>query len=486
MFRLTRILLAAAAIVLVVAGPLSAAGPNTMTYQGRLTNSAGAPLNGDFQVTFSIYGDSTGGFAYWSESQQIACVDGLFTVNLGSVTPIPGNAFGGSAAYLGISIEGDPEMSPRQRLQSVPYARYVSTIHGATGGQVNGNVTLSNWVAGQTAVQAYGGLYGGLFQAYDNTSIAVALTGIYGSIGPYDARGIYGESITADGYGIGGDFRGGWYGVRSEAEIPDFSQFSHYGVYSLAHGYGGSGSHVGLFGSAGGGMFNHGVNGFAYHSGTPGAYAYGVYGSASFGDGYGAWAGYFNGWTTCNGTLEVIGTLIKPGGAFRIDHPLDPENAYLQHSFVESPDMKNIYDGMVTTDASGEAAVTMPEWFSALNRDFRYQLTVIGEFAQAIVAKEMSGNQFVIRTDKPSVKVSWQVTGIRQDAYANAHRIDVVVAKKPQERGLYIDPVAFGKAPELQLHYKMNKAVADDRKANEARAAKNAAEAGANPVPTQR
>jgi|HubBroStandDraft_1064217.scaffolds.fasta_scaffold08131_4 hypothetical protein len=146
-------------------------------------------------------------------------------------------------------------------------------------------------------------------------------------------------------------------------------------------------------------------------------------------------------------SLDVTSSLTKPSGSFKIDHPLDPANKYLYHSFVESPDMKNIYDGNITTDSQGLATVTMPDWFEALNRDFRYQLTVIGQFAQAIVAQEIENNQFQIRTSLPNVKVSWQVTGIRQDAFANAHRIQTEVEKAPADRGHYLHPELFG-APE--------------------------------------
>ena len=86
----------------------------------------------------------------------------------------------------------------------------------------------------------------------------------------------------------------------------------------------------------------------------------------------------------------------------------------------------------------------LPEYFEALNRDFRYQLTVMGQFAQAIVAQEIGNNRFVIRTNKPSVKVSWQVTGIRRDAYANSNRIPVEEEKPADERGYYLHPEAFG------------------------------------------
>jgi trimeric autotransporter adhesin len=103
--------------------------------------------------------------------------------------------------------------------------------------------------------------------------------------------------------------------------------------------------------------------------------------------------------------------------------------------------------GNVTTNAAGEAIVTLPEWFETLNRDFRYQLTVMGQFAQAIVASKVANHRFSIKSDKPNVEVSWQVTGIRQDAWANAHRIPVEEQKSAKERGSYLNPELFG-APE--------------------------------------
>jgi trimeric autotransporter adhesin len=160
------------------------------------------------------------------------------------------------------------------------------------------------------------------------------------------------------------------------------------------------------------------------------------------------------------GTLDVTTMLTKPGGSFKIDHPLDPANKYLYHSFVESPDMKNIYDGNVVTDGQGLATVTLPDWFEALNRDFRYQLTVIGQFAQAIVAQEIENNQFQIRTSLPNIKVSWQVTGIRQDAFANAHRIQTEVEKAPADRGHYLHPELFGAPETARIGYEAPSALA--------------------------
>jgi len=97
--------------------------------------------------------------------------------------------------------------------------------------------------------------------------------------------------------------------------------------------------------------------------------------------------------------------------------------------------------------------VQLPEWFEALNTDFRYQLTVIGQFAQAVVAHEIENNRFEIRTNAPNVKVSWQVTGVRQDAYAKAHPLVVEQQKDARLRGFYIHPDLFGAPPEKQIEW---------------------------------
>ena len=139
---------------------------------------------------------------------------------------------------------------------------------------------------------------------------------------------------------------------------------------------------------------------------------------------------------------------------FHIDHPLDPQNQYLYHSCVESDERKNVYDGVSTLDARGEAVVELPDWFEALNRDFRYQLTAIGAPAPNLyVAREVRDGSFAIAGGKPGMKVSWQVTGVRQDAYALANPLEVEVEKPESERGLYLYPEVFGQPPEMGVHY---------------------------------
>jgi hypothetical protein len=126
------------------------------------------------------------------------------------------------------------------------------------------------------------------------------------------------------------------------------------------------------------------------------------------------------------GNLLVSGTLTKSAGSFRIDHPLDPEHKYLSHSFVESPEMLNVYNGNVAVDSVGRATVELPDWFEALNRDFRYQLTPIGAPGPNLyIAAGVRENRFQIAGGRPYATVSWQVTGVRHDAYAETHRIPV-------------------------------------------------------------
>jgi hypothetical protein len=180
-----------------------------------------------------------------------------------------------------------------------------------------------------------------------------------------------------------------------------------------------------------------GVAGF--HSGQ----GIGIYGESPNGFGVSSfspnnWSGYFQ------GSVNVVGTLTKTAGAFRIDHPLDPAHKYLQHSFVESPDMMDVYNGNVTTDAKGFAVVKLPDYFRALNKDFRYQLTSLSGLQEVAVAKEIEHNRFTIQSQKPYSKVSWQVTGIRHDPWANAHRIQVVVPKGGAADGKYVHPELYG------------------------------------------
>ncbi|QOI99215.1 MAG: hypothetical protein HRU70_01400 [Phycisphaeraceae bacterium] len=162
---------------------------------------------------------------------------------------------------------------------------------------------------------------------------------------------------------------------------------------------------------------------------------------------------FSNASNSCAGT--ITGTLTGSGSGFTA---LGPANKLLYHSFVESPDTMNIDNGNTTTDDRGDATVELPEWFDALNRDFRYQLTVLDDYDEddaflwakvvwANVVRRIgtdARNRFTIRTSRPGLEVSWQVTGVRKDALAEQNRIPVEVDKPAGERGRCLHPEAFG------------------------------------------
>jgi hypothetical protein len=288
-----------------------------------------------------------------------------------------------------------------------------------------------------------------------------------------DRPAIYGKHAVTDYWGVGVRGIGGYWGV--DGGVYPTGSDTYTGVYG--HVAGGSGTNYGVYGYADGddvGFDEHmyagyfltdgdrdsaavlGENNSAYD--TEGRLAYvgsasefplaaGVYGADTT-SGYG-YAGYFSGDVQITGDLNVSG----PNKTFKIDHPLDPANKYLYHACVESDERLNVYNGNVVLDGRGEAVVELPDWFEALNRDFRYQLTCIGGFAPVYIAEEISGNRFKIAGGEPGMKVSWQVTGIRNDPCAAASPFEVEVDKPEPERGTYLAPEAWGQPEQVGLHY---------------------------------
>lgn len=159
---------------------------------------------------------------------------------------------------------------------------------------------------------------------------------------------------------------------------------------------------------------------------------------------------------TITGNASVLGTLAKGAGTFVIDHPLDPKNKLLYHSFVESPNMMNIYDGIATLDENGNATIELPSYFLALNRDFRYLGTPIGEpMPNLFVKTEVRRRYFIwgdtilkISGGAPNGRISWQVTGTRHDPFARLRPIRVEVPKGPDEIvdvGEFVCPECYAK-----------------------------------------
>jgi hypothetical protein len=291
-------------------------------------------------------------------------------------------------------------------------------------------------------------------------------TGNYGYLGGSTYYGVYGFANSTNGTGVKGEANNGVfsYGVRGESNTGfgvkgentasgnlGYLGSSDYGVYGASISgtgvRGGSSFGDGVVGSSSGGINTAGVHGIA-----AGPNSTAIWGQAV--GGVNSMAGWFA------GNVHVAGNLSKTTGSFKIDHPLDPANKYLYHSFVESPDMMNIYNGNVVLDANGEAWVELPAYFEALNKDFRYQLTPIGSPGPNLfIAQEISGNRFKIAGGSPGMKVSWQVTGIRHDPYAEAHRIHVEVEKTGKEKGKYIHPKEYGVSETLGIDYEAHQKI---------------------------
>jgi hypothetical protein len=305
------------------------------------------------------------------------------------------------------------------------------------GGGVGG--TTSSTCGATSGVQGF---------AYASTGYA---SGVYGRSYSPNGLGVIGYSTPlsgTSGYGVNGLADGsGGYGV--------------WGVSSASAGYGG------YFENTTGSSATAGVQGYAYYgvmgespytngvgvtgtaSGTSGV-NYGVTGQTSSSSGYAAW---FWGRSENTGDFHVGGTLSKTFGTFKIDHPLDPENKFLLHSFVESSEVLNLYTGTVQLDGKGEAWITMPAWFDALNKEFRYQLTAIKAPGPNLhISEEMHRNRFKVAGGQPGSKVSWQVTGIRHDPYVEMHPMLVEQAKTSSERGKYIFPQGYGQPESKSLN----------------------------------
>lgn len=266
-----------------------------------------------------------------------------------------------------------------------------------------------------TGVSAYGagnrGAIGGAFIAGRKSSDSSSNYGIYG-----EAASVLSNNASAN------------YGVYTYT----FGAKSNYGSFLTAYADRASTTNVGVYGYASGESKSTTV-------------AYGIYGAVEKASTM--YAGYFN------GNVHVAGTLTGTTKSFLIDHPLDPANKYLQFTSVESPDMMNVFSGNIVTDQNGIAIVVMPDYFEASNTDFKYQLTVIGQFAQAIIKEKISDNRFIIQTDKPSVEVSWQVTTVRNDAFAQKHRIVPEYEKAIEHRGKYLDPEVHNQPQTKGIHY---------------------------------
>jgi len=428
-------------------------GTNSTTTNAAGVNGYAGAANGQ---VYGVNGNtnSTGPFAAAVNGYEGAATGQVFGVSGGTNSPTNFAAgvsgFEGAKAGTVFGVTGGTSSTTNG-------AAGVNGNEAATTGQVYGvsgsTISTSNGAAGVNGIAngTTGATYGVLGGTNSTTGGAAgvngyaggatgATTGVSGTTNSSSAgaNGVYGQATATTGvtFGVQGvSFSSSGVGVQGSSPNNAIAGFNQ------TCGSSGCTIHAGIAGrfvTATGGTLLQGLSGASLSALTQ-VFSVDASGNGSF-----------------SGNLNVTGKLTKGSGSFKIDHPLDPANKYLSHSFVESPDMMNVYNGNITTDRHGLATVTLPNYFEALNQDFRYQLTVIGKFAQAIVARKIAANRFVIRTNKPNVEVSWQVTGIRQDAYAKAYRIPVEEEKPPQEQGHYLHPELFGAPSELAVGHNVS------------------------------
>ncbi len=244
--------------------------------------------------------------------------------------------------------------------------------------------------------------------------------GVFGSAPTF---GVYGDATTANasgGIGVYGKANNSSQGIGVVGVSAQYQ-----GVSGRTSGSTG----IGVHGYA---SSNSGIN-------------YGVWGESASTSGYGVYS---------EGNAHVNGTFTATTKSFVIDHPLDPSNKYLYHSVVESSEMMNMYNGNTVLDENGQAIILLPAWFEKLNGDYRYQLTPVGSWAPLYIAERIKDSRFKIAGGEPGMEVSWQVTGVRRDPFAQQNRMQVEVTKPEGEQGTYLHPEVYGQPEEKRRSHK--------------------------------
>ena len=436
------------------------------TFQGELKDG-GSPVSAKCDMQFALYNAATKGNQVGTTQtvMQIDVDSGRFSTTLNDSAEFGSNAFVGDARWLAISVRcptgtgSYTALNPRQELTAAPYAIYATTAgtmpwSGLTGLSCSPSQMViwdsSKWICSEANDHNHGGQswigagpYGLEIENTSQIDFTSGLTGVSsGSTGK--TKGVLGLAASPQGSGVRGQSIG--IGVVGQTD----SSIIGNGVLGLAPQP--AGMTTGVVGSSNS-VSGKGV--WGYVDVTTGSDAVGVYGETSAPGGRGVvgyatnltgnnagvygktdspngWAGYFVGGLGVEGNLLVFGDIGATGAkTFQIDHPLDPDNKWLRHAAVESPAMMNVYNGNVTLDVNGEAWVQLPDYFESLNKDFRYQLTPIGASGPNLfIAERIAGNQFKIAGGAANLEVSWQVTGVRQDAYAVEHPL-IVEEEKP-------------------------------------------------------
>lgn len=473
-------------------------------YQGQLMES-GAPADGLYDVRILLYDSATGGALVAGPicSEDVAVVDSLITIPI----DFGAAAFNGDSRWLQISVRRDTGLScasssgftmlnPRQPVTATPYALALRLPYEASASVQSGSpLRITNTYMGPlfTATGVWGearhpagrGVYGlntsatgigsGVYgETLSSTGYGViglcsstsgANSGVFGRSDSSSGSGVFGKTTSTSGlapgvkgqstsqsgygvYGLASSVTGSASGVFGEADSPDgagvegFCQDGYGVIGRTTNNVGVLGQSLALntltYGVIGEcvSLTGRGVYGHALNTGAN----YGVFGSAGGSSAYGVWS---------MGRFGASGTK-----SFRIDHPLDPENKYLNHYCTEAPQPLNVYSGAIHLDENGQIWVKLPSYFEQVNSDPRILLTAAGSPMPNLHASaEIVGGRFQIAGGAPEGKVYWRVEAVRSDRWVKQYGAPEECEKLAHERGKYQHPELYGQPPERGINY---------------------------------
>lgn len=338
--------------------------------------------------------------------------------------------FNGGNVGIGVSSPGFP-----LSIQTTGPGRAINAVNNTASGTVYGLWAQVLSPAGRGAIgfsNATTGTGSGFFGQSNSTDgrgvsgLANAATGL--------AYGVFGQTNSASGrgvYGLAPSATGQTYGVFGQA-----NSATGIGVAGQTNSMAGGANTIGVTGIA---NSENAVGVVGRGNGSTTGIVYGVLGVTSTTNGFGLFS---------NG---AVGASIK---SFVVDHPQDPENKFLMHYCIESPEPYLVYRGTAVLDGSGSAVVELPEYFDEINRDPQYQLTAIGAPAPMLhIASEVVDNEFVIAGGMPGMKVSWTVTAVRNDRWVQANPTSDVREKPAAARGKYLHPELYGQPETKGMFY---------------------------------
>lgn len=373
----------------------------------------------------------------------------FFSAASGNNNAVDGSAAGTGSAVFGQSIGAGGRGVNGLSNNATGFGVSASNINTSGTGliAVGNNSTPGYLTAGSAG--AFTGSTVGVYSVSTNTSAAVGSAGVLGrdgnpgittfaggtglmGLGASSATAViaYNTGTTAANFGVYSEI----LSTASAAIIGFDGIQSVYGSTLVANG-------TGVYGDGNAGNNSVGVWGETYNSGTN---SVGVFGRAITG-GANRYGGFF--------TNDLGSTGTKP---FMIDHPQDPENKYLKHFSMESPEILNMYRGNVMLDANGEGTITMPGYFTSVNNtNYSYHLTPVGANAQVWVAEEINSGVFKIKSTVPNIKVSWMVMTERNDPYLQQYPEErqVEIEKEDNAKGKYLVPELYGKTQKDAIYH---------------------------------